>query len=111
MQKRKILVVVNGVTTLVSSLLHARLLQGSLLLSILYLFFNLNLVQSVINKNKGSIAIIDDYIAWVTSTSIGANFARLQAKIVPHLENCALSGRATFLAKKTHMIHFTRNKI
>ena len=85
-------VVVNGVTTLVSSFPHAELSQGSSLLPILfYIFFNLNLVRSVTNRNKGSIAFIDEYTAWVTGTSIGTNSTRLQSKIVPHLENWILS--------------------
>ena len=110
MQNRKASVIVNGVTMLVSSLPHARLPQGSLLSPMLYLFLNSNLIRSVMNKNKGSIAFIDDYTAWVTSTSIGANSARLQAEIVPYLENWALSSGATFQVKKTHMIHFIWNK-
>ncbi len=84
MQNRKALVGVNGVTTSVGSLAHAGLSQGSLLSPILYLFFNSDLIRSVINKNKGAIAFIDGYTAWVTRPSITRNVALLQAKIVPH---------------------------
>ncbi len=87
MQNREALVVVNRVTMSVSSLAHAGLLQSSPLFPILYLFFNSDLICSVINKNKGVGAFIDDYTAWVTGPSIAGNPALLQAKIVPHLEN------------------------
>ena len=62
---RKATVTVNGETSKTAALNQAGLPQGSPLLSILYLFFNSDLVQGVINKNKGSIAFIDDFIAWV----------------------------------------------
>ncbi len=84
----------------VSSLSHAGLPQASPLSPILYLFFNSDLVRNVINKNKGAIAFIDDYTAWVTGTSIAGNWAILQVKIVPDLESWASSSGATFQAKK-----------
>ena len=62
-QNRKASVVVKGVTTSVSSLPSVGLPQGSPLSPILYLFFYSDLVRSVINKNKGAIAFIDDYTA------------------------------------------------
>lgn len=110
MQNRKASVVLNGVTSSVSDLAHTGLPQGSPLSPILYLFFNSELARSVINKNKGAIAFIDDYTALVTGPSIVVNVESLQEKIVPHLENWAFSSGATFQAKKTCMVHFTRNK-
>lgn len=67
-------------------------------------------MSSVINKNKGSIAFIDDYTAWVTGPNIGGNVTKLQNEIIPHMEAWAYSSGATFQAKKTYMVHFTRNK-
>lgn len=110
MQNRKTLVVVNGKITLVSIFSHTGLPQGSPLSPILYLFFNSDLVCSVINKNKGAIAFIDDYTTWVTSSNIVENLVILQTKIVPYLESWALSSGATFQAKKTCMVNFTQNK-
>ncbi len=72
--------------------------------------FNSDLICSVINENKRAIAFIDDYTAWVTRPSMAGNVALLQAKIIPHLENWALSSEATFQVKKTWMVHFTWNK-
>ncbi len=60
-QNREASVVVNRVTTSVSSLAHAGLPQSSLLSPILYLFFKSDLIRSVINQNKGAIAFINDY--------------------------------------------------
>lgn len=91
-QNRKASVVVNRVTTSVSSFPQAGLVTSMFSAIIhLYLFLNSDLVRSVINKNKGAIAFIDDYTAWVTSTSIAENLAILQPKIIPHLESWALS--------------------
>lgn len=110
MSNRKASVVVNGIPTEVENITNAGLPQGSPLSPILYLFFNANLVSSVINKNKGSIAFIDDYTAWVTRPNIGANVTKLQNEIIPHMEAWAYSSGATFQAKKTYMVHFTQNK-
>ncbi len=86
MQNQEASVVVNGVTMSVCSLAHAGLPQRSPLSSILYLFFNSDPIRSVINKNKGAIAFIDDYTAWIIGPSIAGKVTLLQAKIVPHLE-------------------------
>ena len=50
-QNQKASVVVNGVTTSVNSPPNSGLPQGSPLSPILYLFFNSDLVRSLINKN------------------------------------------------------------
>lgn len=101
---------VNGESTNLTALEHAGLSQGSPLSPILFLFFNADLVQEPINKNKGSIAFIDNYTAWVTGDSIVSNMNALQAKIIPHLEGWAYDSGAIFNPEKTILIHFTRNK-
>lgn len=60
---RKATVSINGESSSVSLLSQAGLPQGSPLSPIIYLFFNANLVEEVINKNKGSLAFIDDFTA------------------------------------------------
>ena len=60
---RKATVVVNGSIINLIDLQYAGLLQGLLLFSILFLFFNASLVKSSINKCKESIAFVDDYLA------------------------------------------------
>lgn len=68
LKKRQATITVNNSATPVVELQHAGLPQGSPLSPILFLFFNSDLVESKINKNRGAIAFIDDYSAWVTGT-------------------------------------------
>ncbi|KAB2568601.1 putative RNA-directed DNA polymerase from transposon BS [Lasiodiplodia theobromae] len=103
-------VVVNGKTSRVTDLPQAGLPQGSPLSPILFLFFNADLVQSVTNKNKGAIAFIDDYSAWVTGSSASENVAKLQRTVVAQAEEWEAASGATFEAEKTTLVHFTRNE-
>lgn len=73
------------------------------------MFFNANLVQSAINKNKGSIAFINDYTAWVTGLEILENTRQLQTDVVSKLESWAEDSGAIFNPEKTVLIHFTQN--
>ena len=107
---RKATVIVNGESTPILSLAYAGLPQGSPLSPILYLFFNATLIQSVINKNRGAIAFVDDYSAWVTGPSIKENEERLQERIIPHVQKWANESGSVFQAKKTIMTHSTRHK-
>lgn len=63
--QRQAVTSVNGETTDLISLEHAGLPQGLPLSPILFLFFNADLIQGPINKNKGSIAFIDEFTAWI----------------------------------------------
>jgi hypothetical protein len=56
-------ILVNGYSSPQERLLQVGLPQGSLLLSILFLFFNADLVQQKINGKSRSIAFVDDYLA------------------------------------------------
>lgn len=103
-------IVVNGKTSGVMDLPQAGLPQGSPLSPILFLFFNANLVQSITNKNKGAIAFIDDYSAWVTGSSASENVVKLQRTVVARAEEWEATSGATFEAEKTMLIHFTRNE-
>lgn len=61
---------VNGVTSTPQNLIQAGLPQRSPFSPLQFLFFNADLVQGVIDKNRGSIAFVDDYLAWMTGDSI-----------------------------------------
>ncbi len=102
-------VTINGDISCKTALAQAGLPQGSPLSPILYLFFNAELVQGVINKNKGSIAFIDDFTAWVTSPSITENLNKIRTSITLHLESWAHESAAVFNSQKTVFIHSTRN--
>ena len=52
---------------------QAGLPQESPLSPILFLFFNVDLVQRKIDAKEGAIAFVDDYSAWVTGDSTEAN--------------------------------------
>ena len=83
--QRQAVISVNGETKDLISLEHAGLPQGSPLSPILFLFFNADLIQGPINKNKGSIAFIDDFTAWVTGDTIAQNVEKVQSSVIPHL--------------------------
>lgn len=93
---RKATVTINGKTSKTTALDQAGLPQGSPLSPILYLFFSSDLVKGVIDKNKGSIAFIDDFTAWVTSPSIGENLRKIRTNVIPHLEDWAQASAAVF---------------
>lgn len=87
----------------------ARLLQRSPLSQILFLFFNIDLVKSIINKNKETIAFIDDYTSWVTGLDIKSNTERLQAEVIPKLKVQANRSGTIFNPEKTVLVYFTQN--
>ncbi len=64
----------------------------------------------MINKNRGAIAFVDDYSAWVTGDSVEPNVIQLQTQIVNPLERWAATSGAIFRPDKSYMTHFTRNK-
>ncbi len=65
----------------------ARLTQDLPLLIILFLCFNSNLVQALINENKDLITYIDDHNAWVTRDSIVQNIKNLRFSVILHSKN------------------------
>ena len=103
-------ITVNGYTSLPQLLEHSGLPQGSPLSPLLVLFFNVDLVKSVINKNRGAIAFVDDYSTWVTGDSVEFNITKLQAQVVDPLERWAVASGAVFRPDKSDMTQFTRNK-
>lgn len=106
---RSATITVNGTTSEPVNLAQSDLPQSSPLSPLLFLFFNANLVRSVVNKRRGAIAFIDDYSAWVTSDSIEGNVDYLQSRVVGPLEHWASQCGAVFRPDKTFMTHFTRN--
>ncbi|TQV90003.1 reverse transcriptase [Cordyceps javanica] len=87
---------------------QAGLPQGSPLSPVAYLFFNADLVQRRIDANGGAIAFIDDFTAWVTGPTAQSNLEGILS-IVEHAEEWERRSGATFNAKKTAVMHFTRN--
>jgi ribonuclease HI len=104
---RKASVVVNGFTSEVEDLPQSGLPQGSPLAPILFLFFNADLVQMAIREGA-SMAFVDDYTAWVVSSSAERNTRIIQRDILPELERWERESGAVFEASKTAFIHFTR---
>lgn len=105
---RQACITVNGETSDLIDLPQAGLPQGSPLSSILFLFFNADLVQTPITKTQGALAFVDDFNAWVTGPSAGANVERLQTEVIPKVEQWESTSGATFAPEKTALIHFTR---
>lgn len=107
--ERKASIIVNGETSNQEAPQDAGLPQGSPLSPILFLFFNADLVKSVINKNKGVFVFIDDFTAWVTGPEIHSNTEQLQKEVIPRLESWASSSGAIFNPENTVLVYFTRN--
>lgn len=74
------------------------------------MFFNADIITSVINKSKGAIAFINDYTTWVTGPDMKSTTQRLQAEVIPKLEIWAEGSGAIFNPEKIVLIHFTRNR-
>jgi ribonuclease HI len=106
---RQASIVVNGEASAVTDLQQAGLPQGSPLSPILFLFFNADLVQTIINCNQGAIAFVDDYTAWVTGPSAEDNTRLIQDSIIPRATQWEIESGATFETDKTSFIHFTRS--
>lgn len=105
--QRTATILVNGHTSVQQLLPQAGLPQGSPLSTVLFLFFNADLVQHKINNKGGAIAFVDDYTAWVTGPSASANRAGIEAIIDRAIEWEKRSG-ATFESEKTVLVYFTR---
>jgi hypothetical protein len=84
-----------------SSAAQAGLPQGSPLSPILFLFFNVNLVQTKTNKNQGAIAFVDG--------STIENTIKLQQDVILKAELWESLSGATFQPEKTAFVHFTRS--
>lgn len=89
-------------------LLQTGLQQGSLLFSILFFFFNANLVKKKIDSNREALTFVDNYTAWVTGFSAEANIKGIQ-RIISKATAWEQKSSVTFEREKIILIHFTRN--
>lgn len=107
--ERRTTVVANGYDSATYDLAIPGLPQGSPLSPILFLFFNADLVQNVINSHQGSMAFVDDYSGWVTGPNAEDNTRKIQERIIPRAEAWEANSGATFEPHNTTLIHFSRN--
>jgi hypothetical protein len=75
-------------------------IQGSTLSPILFLFSNANLVQDVINANRGSVAYVDDYTAWLTGSTTEESTRKVQQRLIPSAEARESESGASFKPEK-----------
>ncbi|KAI2886808.1 hypothetical protein CBS63078_10859 [Aspergillus niger] len=107
-QNRRATIVVNSHCSEEREITDAGLPQGSPLSPILFLFMNANLVDTPITDREGAVAFVDDYSAWVVGPSAEANTRRLEEEVVNRALTWEHTSGASFEAKKTQFIHFTR---
>jgi hypothetical protein len=73
----------------VSEIEYAGIPQGSPLSSLLYVFYNANLVGKKIDRRGGAIGFVDDFNAWVVGADESETTATIQREIIPHAERWA----------------------
>jgi ribonuclease HI len=104
-------VTVGGFESVVSPIEYAGIPQGSPLSPLLYVFYNADLVEWKIDANGGALGFVDDFNAWVVGDDTEQNTKAIQDTIIPHAEQWASRSGATFEARKTSFIHFTRKAV
>jgi hypothetical protein len=72
---RRALIIVNGYCSEAMNITYPGLPQGLSLSSILYLFFNADLVDIPINQKKGAITFVDDFTYWQVGQTAGKNIS------------------------------------
>jgi len=106
---RRASVVVNRYKTHEEELPHSGLPQGSPLSTMVFLFFNADLLEQAIS-NGDTMAFVDDYTAWVVGANAEAITEVIQQAILPRLKEWEESSGAVFEASKTVFVHYTRAK-
>jgi ribonuclease HI len=104
-------VTVGSFESAVSPIKYAGIPQGSPLSPLLYVFYNADLVERKIDANGGALGFVDDFNAWVVGDDAKQNTKAIQDTIIPHAEQWASRSGATFEARKTSFIHFTRKAV
>lgn len=89
-------IVINDKSIPILPLLPISFPQKSPLFLTLCLIFNGNLVQIIINKNQGVITFINNYLAWIISSTIEKIEKKLLNKIISYIERWALENRSNF---------------
>jgi hypothetical protein len=59
--------------------------QGSPLSPVLYILYNTNLLQGIINSTEGDIGFVDNYTRWVVGNLAKENTATLQDTVIPRI--------------------------
>ncbi|KAF7117738.1 hypothetical protein CNMCM5793_006918 [Aspergillus hiratsukae] len=106
---RRASIIVNDYCSEAMEIAHPGLPQCSSLSPILYLFFNADLVEIPIGRNRGAMAFVDDFMCWRIGQSADENTSALQEEAIPHALGWAMRSGAIFEAQKTQVIYFTRN--
>jgi hypothetical protein len=75
---------------------------------ILYMFYNANLVEQLVNETQGALGFVDDYSAWAVGWSIEVRIRALQTNVIPKAEAWARESGAIFEPSVTGLIQSTR---
>ena len=110
MQERTASVQFDGFETELTALPFAGLAQGSPLSSILFAFYNADLVDQAVDTQGGASAYIDDYFRWTVGKSAEENLDKIQDEDIPRITAWMERTGACFVPEKTGLIHLTRRR-
>lgn len=90
---------------------HAGIPQGSPLSPMLFIFYNANLVDSLIGPQGGSLGFVDDFTAWRTGVDREETKRKLRSEVLRPATRWSRESGATFEASKTGLIHFDFKRV
>lgn len=85
--------------------------QGFPLFPDLYILFNADLVNTLINCTKGAIAFIDNFFYWAVEPSVDSNTVKLQEELISKMFKWSKYSGSFFKVKKILFIYFNRNNL
>jgi hypothetical protein len=77
---------------------------------ILFSFFNLDLVNQLVNTTGGVSIYINNYFRWRVGKSVEENIRKIQDEDIPRIKEWTRRTGSNFVAEKTKLIHLTRRK-